>query len=90
MEAPNIAGAKRFLEQGLPSLAIPDINLGGDETSVELAEMLMEKGCPIIFLSGYTRKTVALPDNLATLPRLSKPFVPEELVAEVSKVLKNG
>lgn len=58
-------------------LAILDINLNGTMV-YPLAEELIERGTPLLFLSGY--ESVHLPERLRTVPRLSKPYYTKALV----------
>jgi len=79
---PSVGDALAVLESALPDLAILDANLGG-ESSIPVAELLVSRGVPTIFSTGYTRLT-DLPDALASLPRLHKPIDPEALAKTIS------
>lgn len=57
-------------------LAVMDINLG-DERSYPIAEVLAERGVPVIFVTGYDDLIVPAP--FSTYPRLNKPFNPSAL-----------
>jgi CheY-like chemotaxis protein len=51
--------------------AILDINLGS-ENSFALADRLLARGVPLIFVTGYG--ATMLPKRFAAIPTLSKPF----------------
>jgi CheY-like chemotaxis protein len=59
--------------------AILDVKLNGN-TSLSLAEQLLNRGIPVILATGYTSNM--LPERFAHTPRLSKPYSP----AAVSKI----
>lgn len=66
-------------------LALLDINLGGGQTSLALADALHADGTKIIFVSGYTGS-----DGLKTrlnAPLVGKPFDEEALAAAIQMVL---
>lgn len=66
-------------------LAILDINLNG-KMVYPLAEELIERGKPFLFLSGY--ESVHLPERLRTVPRLSKPYYTKALVDLVYELVR--
>ncbi|AUW57316.1 hypothetical protein C1T17_03620 [Sphingobium sp. SCG-1] len=59
-------------------VAVMDINLG-EERSYPVAEVLAERGVPVIFVTGYD--DLVVPDPFASFPRLNKPFNPNALKA---------
>lgn len=61
-----------------PSLAILDINLGGN-TSLDVAAKCVERGIPIVFTTGYTAQD--LPPECVGSPILAKPYSMAELEA---------
>ena len=83
----DVAGALTEIEKVLPVFAFLDLNLGQNETSIEVARALAAQGVPFCFLSGYTTATVCLPDDLADRPRMSKPFKSADLIDRVSSAL---
>lgn len=76
-----------LLNRITPDLAILDINIGGGQTSFGAASRLSLLGVSVIFLSGYSSKTILAPSELSTIPRLQKPFVEKDLLDTVSNQL---
>jgi hypothetical protein len=56
--------------------AILDIQLDG-ETTLGLVEVLLERGCSILFVTGGAPESI--PESYRQLPRLSKPFSEADL-----------
>ena len=84
------ASALSYLKGETPDLALLDLNLGRGETSIDIAVSLKERGCPFLFLTGYTEATVPLPPDLSDAPRLSKPFDVSELADAVEGLSDPG
>ncbi len=82
--------ALRSIEKAVPKMALLDFNLGGGKTSLPVAERLKAIGVPFIFLSGYTKSTVELPQGLKGVRRLAKPFQSAELAAVVESTLNSA
>ena len=61
-------------------LALIDRMLQGEETLV-IADTLVERGIPCLFMSGYPRST--LPERFRDFPFLEKPFTMDALVSAV-------
>jgi CheY-like chemotaxis protein len=59
--------------------ALLDVNLGQGETSFAAAEILMERGLPFAFLTGYG--VMGVRPDLRGRPILNKPVDPRELRA---------
>jgi DNA-binding response OmpR family regulator len=57
-------------------IALLDVNLNGSQ-AFPLAELLSDRGVPIIFLTGYARESI--PGSFQHLPCLEKPFGLDEL-----------
>lgn len=72
--------ALEYLEVETPAIAVLDINLGGGQTSFEVARTLAKKGVPFLFLSGYG-ELADLPADLESRKVLTKPAKPQELIA---------
>ena len=62
--------------------ALLDVNLAG-EHSGPVAEVLHARGIPFVFLTGYSDAGV-LPAMFRSAPRLVKPFMEQELEAEMA------
>jgi DNA-binding LytR/AlgR family response regulator len=58
-----------------------DINLH-DEMIFPVAELLMQRGIPIIFATGYSSSEL-MPPHLTTVPLIQKPYETEALMALV-------
>ncbi|MDO9384400.1 MAG: HWE histidine kinase domain-containing protein [Hyphomicrobiaceae bacterium] len=63
--------------------ALLDANLGGHPVD-DVAAALARSNVPFIFVTGYGRE--ALPRAFATMPMLSKPFSPEQLLDAAARV----
>ena len=64
---------------------ILDANLGGD-SSLPVAERLHAGGGPLLLTTGYDDSS--LPAGMRALPRCSKPYEPEELLARLLTVIQ--
>lgn len=79
--AATVELARRKIEGVALDGAVLDINLGG-ESSFPLAEALVERGVPFLFLTGYDSPT-AVPRKFADAPRLLKPVNSKALISAV-------
>jgi DNA-binding response OmpR family regulator len=84
----DVVGPVPRVEQGLGlaktehlDCALLDIDLAG-EMSFPIAAVLVARGVPFAFLTGYTDSTV--PAIYRGVPRLAKPFYLRDLVAFIS------
>jgi PAS domain S-box-containing protein len=66
--------------------ALLDINLDGVQV-YPLADLLRARGVPIVFATGYDRRTV-LPPRFNSVPTLAKPFSPADLARLLAETLK--
>lgn len=73
---PRVDEALKLLESENPDIALLDINLGG-EWVYPVAELLVEKDIPFIFLSGYGER--GLPAEWKESRVIEKPFSLENL-----------
>jgi PAS domain S-box-containing protein len=80
----SVIGPARSLEQGLRlaeaediDAALVDVSLGR-ESSAPIADRLLARSIPFAFATGYADTTM-LPEHLRCIPRLSKPYVPQEI-----------
>ncbi len=81
----SIAEAEALLARELPDAALLDANLAG-VSSVSLAMLLVGKGVPLAFCTGYDQVKNA-PPELAKAQVLTKPFADAELKAALEKLL---
>jgi DNA-binding LytR/AlgR family response regulator len=70
--APTVEAAAALVE-GADRIdgAILDVNLGG-EMSYVLADMLVDRGVPLVFTTGYDASVI--PDRFNDVPRCEKPI----------------
>ena len=80
----TVADALEMIESTRPHAAVLDIDLGGGQTSLPVAERLIELGVPFLFLTGQSVRTTAVLDNFPAHTCLDKPVMPDELMASVS------
>ncbi len=64
--------------------ALLDVNLG-DAKSFPAAEILRERGVPLLFLTGYGAG--GLPEEWKASPTLEKPFEPHHLTGALKSLL---
>lgn len=79
----TVAEALAMLEQERPDLAVLDLNLAG-ETSEPIADALIRMEVPFVVASGYG--AAGLPQRLAGIPVLAKPYAPEDLTAALARL----
>lgn len=70
-------------------LALLDFELGRRVTSLALAETLLVRGIPIVFLTAYG-SDLQLPSALAHIPIIAKPFTTEMLAATLIGLAQAG
>lgn len=81
-----VASARALLDEGMPDLAVVDVNLKG-EMSYKLIDLLQHKGVPVIVVTGYAHPTNAAGRAHAVL---QKPFSGPALVTSIHQVLATG
>lgn len=64
------------------SMAVLDINLGGEETSYPVADLLARRRIPFVFVTGYDADSVDR--RFAGYAKLQKPYDPAALVEAVA------
>lgn len=82
----SVASAMAALETETVRFAVLDFMLR-DENSLAVADALLERGTPLIFLTAYG-EDVALPPNLRHVYVLSKPFTTAMLAEALHKAIK--
>lgn len=83
--AARVADAMRLLERELPSVALLDVNLGG-ELVTPVAELLKARGVPFIVASAYSRPEQYGGDVLAGAPNAGKPTVAWRVVSALEQI----
>jgi two-component sensor histidine kinase len=82
---PNVSSALAILAEGVPNLAVLDLNLDG-ETSSPLADDLKQRGVPFLFATGYG-DSVTIPSRFADVPVVRKPVTLADLAAKIGVAL---
>lgn len=86
-EAGAIDEALALAQQGDFDLAILDVNLNGHPIS-PVVEVLVERGVPFIFATGYGQRGV--PEPYRRTPTLQKPFQAEALADAIAAVTRSA
>jgi CheY-like chemotaxis protein len=85
--AATVATALSLLEDGeMPDVALLDVNLRG-ETVVPVAEVLRERGVPIVLASAYNH-AASMADVLAGAPNIGKPTREHHLLAALKRAVE--
>ena len=74
--AGTVDDALRLAKEEMLDGALLDLNLR-DRSALPVARELMARGVPLILITGYD--DAAIPGELASVPRLRKPFLEAEL-----------
>ncbi len=82
--AATVAGMCDLARTAVADLAIVDVNLNG-EMVFPAADLLVERGVPVIFTTGYAPEKM-FPARFLALPILQKPYDPDALLAFIEKV----
>lgn len=82
--AHSIPEAEALIAKERPDSALLDANLAG-QSSVSLGMVLIGRGVPVAFCTGYDRVKGA-PPELANAPVLVKPYSDAELRATLAKL----
>ncbi|WMS41856.1 hypothetical protein RDV64_17555 [Acuticoccus sp. MNP-M23] len=69
-----------------PQVAILDMNLGGGESSIPIAEELVARGIPFVFLTGYTRLNLSGDPLTKNVPTMKKPISEDDLRSTLRKL----
>ena len=83
--ASSLARALDLIEHETPDLALLDVNLG-ETNSFALADVLTERNCNIIFVTGHSRSWISAAHRHLTI--VEKPFLPSDLLAKVEEGLE--
>ncbi|HML09076.1 MAG TPA: response regulator [Xanthobacteraceae bacterium] len=82
-EAGRIEEALALAKQGEFDVAILDVNLNGQPVT-PVAEILIERGVPFVFATGYGQRGV--PEPYRTILTLQKPFQADALAQAIETV----
>jgi CheY-like chemotaxis protein len=82
--AASVKQAMQAIERTLPSFALLDVNLGG-ENSMAVGKKLTELKVPFIFATGYGERA-PIPEELAAAPVIQKPYTRETVEAALGKL----
>jgi PAS domain S-box-containing protein len=85
--AASIESAKSLIAGAAFDAALLDANLGGYPAD-ELAAALARLNIPFIFVTGYGRE--GLPEAFRQGPVISKPFMPEQALAMLARLLQKN
>jgi PAS domain S-box-containing protein len=90
----HVVGPGRNLEEGAAlarnediDAALVDVRLG-NQTSASIAEILLARGIPFVFATGYSDSGI-LPEHLRNVPRLNKPYA-MDLIRQTIERLVGG
>ncbi|MAP95138.1 MAG: hypothetical protein CMK07_09325 [Ponticaulis sp.] len=86
--ADNVEQALRFIDETQFDLAVLDINLGG-QTSTEVADKLVERGVPFLFITGYD-KTENLVQLYPSVVIVVKPYDYSILSQAIKKTISQS
>jgi DNA-binding response OmpR family regulator len=81
-----VAPALALIAAAAPDAAFLDLDLGSGATSLPVAEALAAGGIPFAFLSGHGAE--ALPKTMRDRPVITKPAMPEALLAALRDLLR--
>lgn len=79
----SLDDAQKLMEQGSFAAAVLNFNLNGDTTEA-IAQVLRQRGCPVLFVSAQVHENV--PDELKGCTWLLKPFSHEELALALQQL----
>ncbi len=86
-EAGRLDEALAVAKQGEFDVAILDVNLDGQPVT-PVVDVLVERGVPFVFVSGYARR--GIPEGHSRAPLLQKPFQSEGLARALAAVVPKG
>jgi len=80
----SLEATREALAQEDIDLVLLDINMGGS-MAWPIADELVSRNVPFIFLSGYAAET--LPERYRNIPRVGKPYDPILLQREIRRLI---
>lgn len=81
---PTAEAALHLLETETPAAAVLDLNLGGGGPKFEIAQQLLQREIPFIFLTGYYANVV--PEEFSHITCLQKPIALRGVVDALSEL----
>jgi len=81
----SVSDALSLVKKDRADCALLDINLGAERVD-EVARTLKDNSVPIIFVTGYSRKSV--PRGFESSPLVRKPYDRKELFALIASVFE--
>ena len=85
--AASLLEAQALLATERPTVAVLDVNLGG-EYVFPLVNRLLEKQVPFVFATAYADDDRLFPDEARTAPRLAKPVLPNVLIGQLLRIVR--
>ena len=82
---PSEERALSFLEETSPTFAVLDVHLGHGETSLKVANELLSRDIPFIFVTGFGEDH-NLPPHLSGIDVLTKPVTSRDITIAIDKV----
>jgi DNA-binding response OmpR family regulator len=83
----SVAAAIEAVALGPPDMAVLDLNLNG-ESAVPIADALVERGVPFVFVTGHDRDH--LPERHRDAAIVGKPHRPADLLRELADVVRRS
>lgn len=84
----NVEDTLEFIAKERPAVAVFDVHLGDEKTSIEAALQLILLDIPFVFVTGYGASQ-SMPEGLAGVPILKKPVETEQLRAALVRIIKD-
>src|SRR5262245_22601490 len=75
------------IDRGRLDAALLDVRINGHD-AYAVADVLMGRGIPFIFVSGFTRKQ--MPPGYRNCAYIAKPFTPDAILARLEEVVGRG
>jgi DNA-binding response OmpR family regulator len=79
--------ALETIDRGRLDAALLDVRINGRDVYV-VADVLMQRGIPFAFVSGFTRKQ--MPPGYRDCAHIAKPFTPDAILARLEEVVGRG
>jgi DNA-binding response OmpR family regulator len=79
--------ALEAIDRGRLDAALLDVRVNGHD-AYAVADVLMGRGIPFIFVSGFTRKQ--MPSGYRNCAYIAKPFTPDAILARLEEVVGHG